>query len=378
MRPWMIVLTSASIALAAAVAMAGAVLSLTGHGATMPALVPLLPELAVVALGVYALCAVVLSAANLVGLGLLLRRHFARTPAHRGPAGPDWTAALASGGLRRLAPLPVMPQPRPARADGTVVLRRSFRPEEARREVGHLCYLWAARTHFFSALIALLAVVALGAAQQHGALPIVAGPIPTAAAGLIVVGLILLAVVARLAVDVSIDPLLEAVARFPAEPIETALLRRAVELLEAAQGTGPERGPERGHEAPAAAMQIPARLVGALEEGQRTLSQAIERLVAASDGLAALNRSSLEAIEVRLRAAEQRQPPPALGDAAELSQLREAVGALTEALRRFPATPSAAGAEAPIGTDVAVHQQPAQPALADELKRLLQEIATTP
>ena len=374
MRPWMIVLTSASVALAAAVAMAGAVLSLTGHGATMPALVPLLPELAVVALGVYALCAVVLSAANLVGLGLLLRRHFARTPAHRGPAGPDWTAALTSGGLRRLAPLPVTPQPRPARADGTVVLRRSFRPEEARREVGHLCYLWAARTHFFSALIALLAVVALGAAQQHGALPVVAGPIPTAAAGLIVVGLILLAVVARLAVDVSIDPLLDAVARFPAEPIETALLRRAVELLEAARGTGPERG----HEAPAAAMQIPARLAGALEEGQRTLSQAIERLVAASDGLAALNRSSLEAIEVRLRAAEQGQPSPALGDAVELSQLREAVGALTEALRRFPVTPSVADAEAPIGTDVAVHRQPAQPALADELKRLLQEIATTP
>jgi len=105
MRPWMIVLTSAAVAIAAAAAMAGAVLSLTRHAATMPVLAPLLPELAVVALGVYALCAVVLTAANLVGLSLLLRRHFARTPAHRGPAGPDWTAALAAGGLRRLAPL---------------------------------------------------------------------------------------------------------------------------------------------------------------------------------------------------------------------------------------------------------------------------------
>jgi len=377
MRPWMIVLTSAAVAIAAAAAMAGAVLSLTRHAATMPVLVPLLPELAVVALGVYALCAVVLTAANLVGLSLLLRRHFARTPAHRGPAGPDWTAALAAGGLRRLAPLPVAPQPRPARPDGTVVLRRSFRPEEARREVARLCYIWAARTHFFSALIALVAAVALGAAQQHGSLPVVAGPIPTAAAGLIAVGLILLAVLARLAIDVSIDPLIDAMARFPAEPVETALLRRAVELLEAARSVSPERGSE----APAAAMQIPARLAGALEEGQRALSEAIERLVAATDGLSALNRSSLEALDIRLHAAEQRQPlpgQPALADAGELSQLREAVVALTDALHHVPAPPIAAGAEAAIGTDVAVRRQQAQPALADELKRLLQEIATTP
>ncbi len=377
MRPWMIVLTSAVVAIAAAAAMAGAILSLTRHAATMPVLLPLLPELAVVALGVYALCAVVLSAANLVALSLLLRRHFARTPAHRGPAGPDWTAALAGGGLRRLAPLLVTPQPRPARADGTVVLRRLFRPEEARREVGHLCYLWAARTHFFTALIALVAVVALGAAQQHGALPLVAGPIPTAAAGLIVVGLILLAVLARLAIDVSIDPLIDAVARSPAEPIEAALLRRAVELLEAARAGGPERG----NEAPAAAMQIPARLADALEDGQRTLSQAIERLVAASDRLAALNRSSLEAIEARLRAAEQSQPAPGLpapAETAELAQLREAMVALTDALQRIPATAMAAGAEPATKTDVAVHRPPAQPGLADELKRLLEDIATTP
>jgi hypothetical protein len=373
----MIVLTSAAVAIAAAAAMAGAVLSLTRHAATMPVLMPLLPELAVVALGVYALCAVVLTAANLVGLSLLLRRHFARTPAHRGPAGPDWTTALAAGGLRRLAPLPVAPQPRPARPDGTVVLRRSFRPEEARREVARLCYIWAARTHFFSALIALVAAVALGAAQQHGSLPVVAGPIPTAAAGLIAVGLILLAVLARLAIDVSIDPLIDAMARFPAEPVETALLRRAVELLEAARSVSPERGSE----APAAAMQIPARLAGALEEGQRALSEAIERLVAATDGLSALNRSSLEALDIRLHAAEQRQPlpgQPALADAGELSQLREAVVALTDALHHVPAPPIAAGAEAAIGTDVAVRRQQAQPALADELKRLLQEIATTP
>ncbi len=381
MRPWIIVLTSVAVAIAAAAAMAGAVLPLTRHAAIMPALTPLLPELAVVALGVYALCAMVLIAANLVGLSLLLRRHFARTPAYRGPAGPDWTAALAAGGLRRLAPLPAAPQPRPARPDGAVVLRRSFRPEEARREVARLCYIWAARTHFFSALIALAAAVALGEAQQHGSLPVVVGPIPTAAAGLIAVGLILIAVLARLAIDVSIDPLIDTMARLPAEPVETALLRRAVELLEAAQSVSLERG----REVPAAATQIPgqipARLAGALEQGQRALSEASERLVAATDGLAALNRSSLEAIEMRLHTVEQSRPAPgrpALAEAAELSQLREAVVALTEALQHVPAPPIAVGVESAIGTDVAVRRQQAQPALADELKRLLQEIATTP
>ena len=52
--------------------------------------------------------------------------------------------------------------------------------------------------------------------------------------------------------------------------------------------------------------------------------------------------------------------------------------ALTDALHHAPTTPIATGAEAAIGTDVAVRRQQAQPALADELKRLLQEIATTP
>ena len=304
MRPWIIVLSSATAAIAAAAAMAWPALSLTPPAAIAPALIPLIPTLAVTALAVYALCAIALAAGNLVVLSLRLRRHLAPGPAHQGPARPDW-AAFADSGLRRLAPPSANPQPRSARPDGAVVLQGRFHPGEARKEVARLYYIWAARTHFFSALIALACAVALGAAQQHGLLPIVTGLIPTVPAGLILVGLILLAALARLAVDVTIDPLIEAISGFPTESMDVSLLRRAVELLEAAPT--PRRDRDLGDSA--SISQIPDRLVSALEEGHRALSNAIERLSATTDGLASTARSSIETLESTFRLAEQRQPP---------------------------------------------------------------------
>ena len=191
---------------------------------------------------------------------------------------------------------------------------------------------------------------------------------------MILVGLILLAVLGRLAVDVAIEPLIELLARLPAEPVEVALLRRAVELLEAGRSVSSERGSE----APASALQIPDRLVGVFEDGRRALFDAIEHLSATTDGLArSAARRSKGSTSVRDRAT----PAAAEGDGARrrggLSQLQEAVVALTEALERA-APPIAVGAEAAIGTDVAVRRPQAQPPLADELKQLLQEIGTTP
>jgi hypothetical protein len=373
MRPWIIVLSSATAAIAAAAAMAWPALSLTPPAAIAPALIPLAPTLVVTALAVYALCAIVLVAGNLVVLSLWLRRHLAPSPAHQGSARPGW-AAFAGSGLRRLAPPSANPEPRSARPDGTVVLQDRFHPEEARKEAARLYYIWAARTHFFSALIALACAVALGAAQQHGLLPIVTGLIPTVPAGLILVGLILLAALARLAVDVTVDPLIEAISEFPTESIGVSLLRHAVELLEAAPA--PRRDRDLGEAA--SISQIPDRLVGALEEGHRTLSNAIERLSATTDGLASTAQSSIETLESTFRVAEQRQLPvmPAMADMAELSQLRQAMVALTAALERIP-TGSATRDMAP-GTDLATRRREAQPDLADQLKQLLQEIGTVP
>jgi hypothetical protein len=374
MRPWIIVLASATAAIAAAAAMAWPALSLTPPAAIAAALIPLMPTLVVTALAVYALCAIVLAAGNLVVLSLWLRRHLAPSPAHQGPARPDW-AAFADSGLRRLAPPSADLQPRSARPDGMVVLQGRFYPGEARKEAARLYYIWAARTHFFSALIALACAVALGAAQQHGLMPIVTGLIPTVPAGLILVGLILLAALARLAVDVTIDPLIEAIAEFPTEPMDVSLLRRAVELLEAA----PTARRDRDLGEAASISQIPDRLVSALEEGHRALSNAVERLSATTDGLASTTQSSIETLESTFRAAEQRQLPamPATADMAELSQLRQAMVALTAALERIPTGPATARDMAP-GTDLAAGRREAQPDLADQLKQLLQEIGTAP
>jgi hypothetical protein len=376
MRPWIVVLASTVVAIGAAAAMAWPELSLTPLSAIVPSLKPLLPKLVVTALAVYALSAIVLGTGNQVVLSLRLRRHLTRAPAHQGPARPDWTAAFAASGLQRLAPLPAFPQPRSARPDGLIVLQGRLRPREARREVARLCYIWAARTHFFSALVALAAAVALGAAQQYGPVPMVPGPIPTVPAGLVLVGLILLAILARLAIDVTVDPLIEAISGFPTEPIDVALLRRAVELLEAA----PTPYPERDSSDRPVILQIPDRLIAALEHGHRALSDAVERLSATTEGLASTTRSSIEALDSTLRVAEQRQSPPAIAaiaDTAELSQLRQAVVALTAALDRTPTEPAISTDTVPSTELVARHRE-AQPGLADQLKQLLQEIETTP
>ena len=376
MRPWMIVLSSGAIAIAAAAAMALPVLSPATPAGIVPALMPLIPTLLVIALAVYALCAILLAAGNLIVQSLHLRRRLIRIPLHLGPAHPDWTAAFAASGLGRLAPLPAHLPPPPARPGSMALLQIRFQPVGARKEMAQLCYIWAARTHFFSASIALAALVALGVAQQYGPLPVVPGLIPTVPAGLILIGLILLAVLARLAVDVTIDPLIETIAGFPAEPVEVSLLRRAVELLEITQNLQPERISGETASIP----QNSDRLVGALEEGHRTLSGAIERLSATTDGFAAATRSSMEALEDVVRAAEQRQPPaasPLIADADELSQLRQAVVALTAALERAPLA-ATAGAEVALGGSSVVRQKEAQPGLADQLKELLQEAGPTP
>jgi hypothetical protein len=377
MQPWIIVLSSASIAIASAAAMAWPALSLAPPAAIAPALMPLIPTLAVTLLAVYALSAIVLAAGNLVVLSLSLRRHLTHRAAHQGSSRPDWIAAFAASGLQRLAPLPAFPQPRSARPDGTVVLQGPFCQREARKEVAQLYYIWAARTHFFSALIALAAAVALGVAQQHGAVPIVRGLIPIVPAGLVLVGLILLAILARLAIDVTIDPLIEAISGLPIEPINVALLRRAVELLEVALA----QRADRDRSDPASILQVPDQLVGALENGHRVLSDAIERLSATTDGLASTTRTSIEALESTFRAAEQRQPPPtvsAIADPVELLHLRQAVIALTTALESILTGPSAASRDTVPGTDLAARHREVQPGIADQLKQLLQEIGTAP
>lgn len=373
MKPWMIVLSSALVAIAAAAGIAMPELSAAPHSGIVPKLAPLLPTLAVTALAGYALCAILLTAGSLVVSCLLLRYRVAGAAAQRGPVRPDWPAAFAASGLRRLAPVLAVPPQRSARADGALLVQSWFRPQAARREMGRLYHIWAARSHFFSALIVLAAAAVVGLAQQHGALPQPSGPVPTAPAALILVGLVLLAVLGRIAVEVAVEPLVELLSRLPTEPVEVALLRRAVELLE----TGAAANPAQDNGALASVLQIPDRVVEVFEDGRRALFEAIERLSATTDGLALSTRSAIGGLEAAVRDSARREPSAAestILDVAGLARLQEAVVALTAVLERVP--PSVPGDDRAADHDPAALGRDAEPHLADELKKLLQEIGT--
>jgi hypothetical protein len=382
MRPWIIIVASALVALIAAAALVRPELA-TAHGAVWPGLLPLLPTLAAAALAVYALCAILLMSGDLVAQTLNMRRHLDRDPPYYGPARTGWPAVFERSELRRLVPPPAAVQPRPAPVDGTVVLQGRFDPREARREIARLYYIGAARAHFFSALIVLAAGVVLGTAQQHGPLPAMPGPIPTVPAALAVAGLVLLAILARIAVDVAAEPLIEKIARLPAEPVEMGLLRRTAALLETAGMPGAVREVAYA----GAALQIPDRLVSVLEQGHHALIDAIERLSATTEGLATTTNSSLETFEAAFRATELHQQSTAQdagADTTAMTDLRNAVLALTALLERVRNAPAAADHETPgepvgeTGGEPGVLRSDRDPDLAQELRKLLREIETTP
>lgn len=375
MKPWMILLSSAFVAVAAAAGAALPELSLARHSGNGLGIAALAPMLIVTFLAGYALCAILLATANLVGGCVLLRYRLARLPAHRGASHPDWISAFEASGLGRLAPVPAT-SPRWGRVPGTSVLQSRFHPQEARREIARLYYICAARSHFFSALIVLAAIAALGLAQRHGPLPEPFGLVPMVPALLILVGLVLLAALGRLAVDVTAEPLIDMLSQLPAEPLDIVLLRRAVDLLEAGSAVKPARDDSAAIPPP----QLSERIVGAFEEGRRALLEAIGRLSATTEGLAASTRSAIEGLEATIRDSDRQPIPasqPAILDTAEVTRLHEAVVALTAALERAPATTlTETDPLAAVSGILPVSRDP-DPRVADELKRLLAEMGTT-
>jgi hypothetical protein len=226
MRLWLIVLTSAIGAIVVTTAMVRPELLETPRSDFGSILLPYSSMLAVAALAVYALCAVALVTGTLVAEVLFVRRRLERMSAYRTPAQPNWTAAFGATGLHRLVPWPVAESGRRAGASEKILLQGRFSVTAARGEVARLHYVWLARAHFFSALIVLIAIVGVGLAQEHGSVPLPMGAIPTVPAILMLVGLILLSILGRIALDVSAEPLIEAVSQLAAAPLEVALLRR--------------------------------------------------------------------------------------------------------------------------------------------------------
>jgi hypothetical protein len=372
MPTWIIVLSSAIGAIVLATALAVAEVANAPRSDIVTILMPHLPVLAVGALGVYGLGALMLTTTNLVASMIWMRHHLGRAALGRTPVWQGWIAALGTNGFRRLATRSA--QARPESADDSVVLPTPFTADEARREIARRNYICLARSHFLSVLIVLVGIVGLGLAQNHGALPFQTGVIPTLSAILIVAGLLLLAALGRIAIDVTAEPLLETIAQLTAEPEEIGLLRRVVSLLEA--GRDRSVADDTIGELPA---RFPERLVAAFEEGHLPLLNAVSRLSEITQALESAMRTSVEAFETAMRSAAAQQRPvdddKTVG-AMSFPELQGAVEELTAVLRRLSAVPENMEEATPLASYAAVPARRNAPArgLARELRGLLQEI----
>jgi len=396
MRPWMIVLSSAAGAIAIAAGLAIPELSNAPRDVLGQTLLSHIFALAVAAIAVYALCAMLLATAALVAGSLRIRQYLVRASADRTFTQRQWVAVLGANGFRQLASrlTPMLVQS--GSADGRLVLQTPFNADAARSEVARLYYISLARSHFFSALIVLAGVVGLGLAQDRGSLLLLPGAIPTASAILILVGLMLLAALGRIVIDVTAEPLIETISLLPAERVDAGLLRRAVELLESASASPPLQS----NPAAAAPPQLLEGLVAVIERGHRAVLDAVGRLTANTQRLEAAVRSSAEIVATMGHAAAQpstdRFPElqgaveeltavvrelklapreAAAGDAAAfqqpidgLAELRGAVEELTAVIRGL----SLAAPEAPSVS--AARTDTTAPQLAREIQELLQEI----
>jgi hypothetical protein len=372
MPTWIIVLLSAIGAIVLATALAVAEVVNAPHYDIGTTLMPHLPVLVVGALGVYGLGAMMLTTTNLVGSMIWVRHHLGRAAPGRTPAWQDWIAALGTNGFRRLAMRSA--QARLEGADDSVVLPAPLTADEVRKEIARRNYICLARSHFLSVLIVLVGIVGLGVAQNHGALPFQTGVIPTVSAILIVAGLLLLAALGRIAIDVTAEPLLETIAQLTAEPEELGLLRRAVALLEA--GHGPSAADDGIGELPS---RFPERLVAAFEEGHLPLLDAVSRLSEITQALEAAMRTSVEAFETAMRSVAEQQRPvndDRIVGAMSVPELQAAVEELTAVLRRLSAVPENIEVATPHPgyAGVPARRKAPAPGLARELRGLLQEI----
>jgi hypothetical protein len=367
MRPWIIVLTSAICAIFVAAALIEPELSNSTSSDLWLVVRPHIPMLAVAAFGIYALCAMLLTTGALVAETLFVRHRFGRSGVHRMRTRRDWPAALGSTGLRRLASGLIAEPTQPAEEDSTILL--TTHPGSARGEIGRLHYLWLARSHFFSAVIVLTALAGLGLAQDHGSVPSALGSIPTISAILILAGLILLAILGRIALDVSAEPLIEAIYQIPAEPLEAMLLRRAVELTEVTR-----ESQVTYDSSPRPMLQLPERLEAAIKEGHRALLDSVSHLVAMTDTLETTLRSSIDALNSTISTSITTLQSITEHDRVvpELTELQRAVEALTAVLERL--TTASAIAEEPSRSGDVTRNGPGGPQLARELRQLLHEI----
>jgi len=359
MAPWTIVLSSAVGAIVVAGVLVIPEMANAPRSEIGVALFQHLPALAVGALGVYGLGTMLLTTVDLVAGLLRMRQQLTRAAMGVAPAWHHWVAAFGTRSFRRLATC--LPQRGSDAASDSAELSTTCSASEARSEIARAHYISLAKSHFLSVLIILIGIVGLGIAQDHGVLPFQSGAIPTTSAILIVVGLVLLGALGRIAIDVTAEPLLEAITQPSAESNDVGLLHRVVGLLEPARDATQA---SRMYDLPSGFAE---QIISALEEGNRPLLDAFVRLSENTQSLEATLHSSVAAFETNMRAAAAQQP--ADGSTISFVELQAAVEELTAVLRRLSAAPEETRQPVPVGRRTTL-----SPGLAGELRRLLAEI----
>ena len=250
-----------------------------------------------------------------------------------------------------------------------------FAPSEARAEFARSHYILLARSHVFSALIVLAGIIGLGLAQDHGSLPFSWGTVPTISAILVLVGVLLLTLLGRIAIDVTVEPLLEAILAGPrrarSHPIRCGApwnrWRRACEAIRS------------GERAPTRRRQLPDRLVTVLDARQPRPARRRRPLVGEHRKPSEASiHSSAQTIETAVRsAAAQQRPADHMSAERRARQLCGAAGRDRTAhglLRRLVAVPAGSSRTGLAPGPVPARREPSPPRLAGELRRLLQEI----
>jgi hypothetical protein len=337
-----------------------------------------------------------LTTGTLVGDMMYLRRRLADLASADGPTQHDIVAAFGPSRLARLASRFAMASGAPIAAEALAWTPETVRPGDVRNEIARLHYIWLARTQFFSALVLLAAVAAIGLVQNYAPLPVpLPGIIPAEGAFLALGGLVLLGGLARLVIDVTVEPVVEEILRLPGERPETRLLRRMTELVEAARGPAAAAAGPRAETAPAlraVSDELLERLAMAVEDSRRAWLGAVADLTAAADALRATMGASADALDASLHSALERlsavapseayaATSDATSDAGAFAELQAAVERLTAAIERL-GTSSEAPANEPENEPASSETTPRRGGAADriaaELAKLLREINAKP
>ena len=389
MRVWTIALLSSIAGVAAAAILAAPALRGAASSEIVSLLLPQSPALAVAALAGYALAALLLTTGSLVGDMTALRGRLARLAEHGAPAQDDIARAFAPSRLARLA-RPLAPTSGMAAApDGVAWTPKIVRRGEVRAEISRLHYIWLARGQFFTALVLLAAFAAIGFVQDYSA-PLISlpGMIPTIWACAALGGLILIGGLSALAIDVTVEPVVEDIVRMTGERLETRLLRRMTELVEEGRTAASTSALGQSEALPMprrVSDELLERLATAVEEGRRAWLDSVADLSGAAAALRATMSASAESLEASLHAALERiastaqsSTNPGAFDAANFVELQAAVERLTAAIERVGRPAGEPASTAPTAKSAPRRGGGAADGLAAELATLLREINAKP